>query len=122
MMMQPTTLNLGPVSSPAASGPPGYQQNVYAQELSSAQRASLDQQERRESLAGGGLASTLGLAGGGLGNSSGEKSLGGTGGAGFGESGVTAGEMWSSVKGWASAAGDKLAETEKAVWERVNKR
>lgn len=112
--MRPTTLNMGPVSSPAASGPPGYQQNAYAQDLSSAQRASLDQQERRESLTNGGLLNSLGLG-------NGEKSLGET--VGFQDSGATptAGDMWNSVKGWASAAGEKLAETEKAVWERVNK-
>nr|POE64811.1 hypothetical protein CFP56_79440 [Quercus suber] len=111
--MRPTTLNMGPVSSPIASGPPGYQQNAYAQDLSSAQRASLDHQEQRESLARGGLANTLGLGG--------RDNRGET--DGFQESGAaaTAGDMWNSVKGWASVAGERLAETEKAVWERVNK-
>nr|POE88060.1 hypothetical protein CFP56_11289 [Quercus suber] len=116
--MRPTTLNMGPVGSPVASGPLGYQQNAYAQDLSPAQRASLDQQEHRESFASGGLMNNLGLGGG-------DKTLGGglTETMGFQESGAaaTAGDMWNSVKGWASAAGEKLAETEKAVWERVNK-
>ncbi|KAK5122262.1 hypothetical protein LTR85_004172 [Meristemomyces frigidus] len=100
----PTTLNLGPVNSTPASAehPPGYQQNVYAQEMSPAQRASLDQETRRESIA-----AQLGLTGG-------EKdglSVGGEG---------KAGDMWNAAKGWLSTAGAKLVETEEQVWKRIN--
>lgn len=100
----PTTLNLGPVTSTPATAehPPGYQQNVYAQEMSPAQRASLDQETRRESIA-----AQLGLTGGendGLGGSNEGK----------------AGEMWNAAKGWLSTAGAKLVETEEQVWKRIN--
>lgn len=115
----PTTVNLGPVSSPAAHGTSspgagGYQQNVYAQELSSAQRASLEEQQRRESNfggfggAGGGTnADMLGGAGGGKNN--------GMGGGGGADEGV-----WGAVKGWASGVGTRIAETEEEVWRRIN--
>lgn len=96
----PTTLNLGPVYGqqggvpPPASHPPGYQQNVFAQEMSSAQRASLEQHERNEGL-----------------------SLGSTGNDSTND---TVGNMWNAVKGWATVAGTKLAETEEQVWKRIN--
>jgi len=32
----------------------------------------------------------------------------------------TAGSMWSTVKGWANTAGEKLVETEESVWKRIN--
>ncbi|KAK4548586.1 hypothetical protein LTR36_009496 [Oleoguttula mirabilis] len=99
----PTTLNLGPVISTPASAehPPGYQQNVYAQEMSPAQRASLDQETRRESIA-----AQLGL-------------VGETDGLGGGSDGK-AGDMWNAAKGWLSTAGAKLVETEEQVWKRIN--
>ncbi|KAK5135483.1 hypothetical protein LTR08_005272 [Meristemomyces frigidus] len=113
----PTTLNLGPVASApgsaasigaVGSGPPGYQQNVYAQEMSPAQRASLDMETRRESIA-----AQLGLTGG-------ENSGGGHGGFGGSGSEGTAGEMWGKAKGWLNSAGTKLAETEEQVWRSIN--
>ena len=103
----PTTLNFGAVS-PVGGGiappshPPGYQQNVMAQEMSSTARASLDANERRESLAG-----AFGLGG------SGTSNLPGAGGSN--------GSMWDTVKSWGASVGETLAETEKKVWERVNK-
>ena len=92
----PTTLNLGPVSAPhdpQAQRPPGYLQNVHAQEMSSAQRSSLEEQERKESV---------------LANIGGDAAS------------ETAGNMWNTVKGWASAAGGKLAETHENVWKKVD--
>lgn len=94
---------------PTASSahPSGYQQNVFAQEMSPAQRASLDAQQaedRRGSFLDG-LGGVGGSTGGGLaggGSSSGE------------------GDMWSQVKGWVGAAGSKAAEIEGEVWRRVN--
>jgi hypothetical protein len=91
---QQTTLNLGPLSSP----PAGYHQNSYAQEISSAQRASLEQHEQREGYAPG------------LGLGAGSSSAGND----------TAGNVWNAVKGWANVAGTKLAETEEEVWKRIN--
>ena len=88
----PTILNLGPVSS-QAQPPAGYHQNVHAQEMSSVQRSSLEEQERRESVIAG---------------------MGGD------AASETAGSMWTTVKGWASTAGEKLAETEENVWKRIN--
>lgn len=104
----PTTLNYGLVSPggggiAAPSHPAGYQQNSMAQEMSSAARASLDATERRESLTGG-----FGIG------SSATGSLPSVG------SGGTKG-MWDAVKGWTSTVGQTLAETEKKVWDSVNK-
>lgn len=97
----PSTVNFGAVPVPApiqaGSHPPGYQQNLNAQEMSSAARASLDASERNEGLGQG-----LGLSGGDASND-------------------TAGNVWNAVKGWATAAGNTLAETEKEVWKRINK-
>lgn len=103
----PTTLNLGPVAgqAPASEHPPGYQQNIYAQELTPAQRASLEQEAGRE-----GFAAQLGV---------GERTGGGIGGDGAGE-GV--GDVWKTAKSWLGAAGSKLAETEEEVWRRINGR
>lgn len=104
----PTTLNLGPVSSTPASAehPQGYQQNIYAQEMTPQQRASVDQETRRESIA-----AQLGLTGGG------EKGFGGEG-AGTGNEAV--GNAWNAAKGWVGAVGAKLAETEEQVWKRIS--
>lgn len=89
---QQTTLNLGRVSGP----PAGYQQNSFAQEISSGQRASLEQHEQRE-----GYTPASGF---GAGTSAND----------------TAGNVWNAVKGWANVAGTKLAETEEEVWKRIN--
>ncbi|OQO00857.1 hypothetical protein B0A48_13544 [Cryoendolithus antarcticus] len=109
----PITLNLGPVNpvltSTGSSGPPGYTQNAYAQELSPAQRASLDaqtQEERRGSWVG---------AIGGLGGAGGGGSAGTEGGAGEGVA-----SAWGAVKGWVGAVGEKAAEVEGEVWRRIN--
>lgn len=94
----PTTVELGPVASPhepQSQYPPGYHQNVHAQEMSSAQRSSLEDQERRESV---------------FANVGGDSAN------------ETAGNMWSTVKGWASAAGGKLAEVEESAWKQINGR
>jgi hypothetical protein len=32
----------------------------------------------------------------------------------------TAGNVWSAVKGWASAAGEKVAEAEAAAWKKLD--
>lgn len=108
-----TTVNLGPVNPPpsvSASHPAGYVQNTFAQEMSPAQRASLDQQEaadRRGSM-------FAGLPGGPSGSAS------GSGGRVMGEdASQTAGNVWNAVKGWASAAGNKVAEAEAAAWKKI---
>ena len=91
-----TTLNFGPVSSPPqAPHPPGYHQNTAAQEMSSAQRSSLEEQERKD-----GVFAQIG------GDSAGE----------------TAASYWNAVKGWASTASEKLIETEETVWRKLNGR
>ncbi|EME49359.1 hypothetical protein DOTSEDRAFT_68213 [Dothistroma septosporum NZE10] len=97
----PTTVNFGAVPAPTptivGSHPPGYHQNVDAQEMSSAQRASLDAEQRRGSFAPG-----LGMGG----NDSND---------------FSAGSVWNTMKTYANFAGNKLAETEKEVWKRINK-
>jgi hypothetical protein len=93
-------MNFGAAPAPqiqAGSGPPGYQQNVHAQELTPAARASLEQEEQRRPS----LAANLGLGG--------------------DSTNDTAGNVWNTVKGWANAAGTTLAETEKEVWKRINR-
>lgn len=107
-------MNLGPVNPPpsvSASHPTGYQQNLFAQEMSPAQRASLDQQEaedRRGSV-------FAGLPGGANGGGS------GSGGGVMGEdASQTAGNVWNAVKGWASAAGSKAVEMEAAAWKKFD--
>jgi hypothetical protein len=93
----PTTLKLGPVSSPAQiphsqnleNHPPGYRQDTSAQELSAAQRSSLEEQARKESVFGEGASET-------------------------------AGGMWNAMKGFANAAGERLSEAENAVWRGIN--
>lgn len=108
-----TTVNLGPVNPPpsvSASHPTGYQQNLFAQEMSPAQRASLDQQEESERRG----SMFAGLPGGQSGGA------GGSGGGVIGEdASQTAGNMWNAVKGWASAAGSKVAEAEAAAWKKI---
>lgn len=101
------TVNLGPVSDRRISSehPPGYVQNQYAQEMSPAQRASLDMEER--SARSGSLPGGLGLGGGA--------------GAGGGEFGGEGG-VWETAKGWLSKAGAALAEGEKEVWRRIDGR
>jgi hypothetical protein len=108
-----TTVNLGPVQPPpsmAASHPTGYQQNLFAQEMSPAQRASLDQQEATERR--GSMFS--GLPGGpsGSANNNGGGVIGD-------DASQTAGNVWNTVKGWASAAGSKVAEAEAAAWKTI---
>ena len=61
--------------------------------MTSAQRSSLEEQERKESVF---------------------SAVGGD------AAGETAGNVWNTVKGWASVAGEKLAETEENVWKRIN--
>jgi hypothetical protein len=109
-----TTINLGPVNpqpSMSANHPTGYQQNLFAQDMTPAQRASLDQQEeadRRGSmfagLPGGASGGASGVSGGGI--------IGD-------DASQTAGNVWSAVKGWASAAGSKVAEAEAAAWKTL---
>lgn len=86
--------------------PAGYQQNVYAQELNPAQRASLEQETRREGVMGFGGGEGFGGVGGGGGGSEGAR----------GEEG----SMWNTAKSWLGVAGNKLAETEEEVWKRIN--
>lgn len=119
----PTTLNFGPVASPTAGGyqdanrrvssehPAGYVQNVYAQELSPRQRASLDQETRRESFV-----DRLGLGGVGGGGSS-EQSLSGERTV---SEGVSVEGAWDAAKGWWNKAGTAIAEGEQEVWRRIN--
>ncbi|KAI6873857.1 hypothetical protein KC338_g1430 [Hortaea werneckii] len=133
----PTTLNLGPVpaATAAAAGPqdgpaggrrssehpPGYQQNVYAQEMTPAQRASLEGEQRRDGFAaqlGGAFGGNGGARDGGLGGGMVGAGLGG-GNAGAGVGGEGEG-VWGTAKSWLGAAGSKLAETEEEVWRRIN--
>ncbi|KAI7166590.1 hypothetical protein D0869_00476 [Hortaea werneckii] len=127
----PTTLNLGPVPPAAAPSsavaqdgpgrrssehPPGYQQNVYAQEMTPAQRASLEGEQRREGFAaqlGGAFGGNAGPRDGGLGGGM----MGGNAGSGVGGEGEG---VWGTAKSWLGAAGSKLAETEEEVWRRIN--
>lgn len=93
----PTTINFGAVAPPpinAGSNPPGYYQNVNAQEMSSTARASLENHERRESLV-----PNLGLGG----DSTNE----------------AAANMWNTVKDWANTAGNTLAGAHEEVWKRI---
>lgn len=113
-----TMTNLGPVAfppgySPAEGGqdrrvstehPQGYVQNAYAQDLSPAQRASLEQETRR-----GSFVDSLGLGG-----DSARRS-----GEGWQEG---AQDVWNTAKGWLGKAGSALAETEEQVWKRINGR
>lgn len=93
----PTTLNLGPVTGSPASHPQGYQQNVYAQELNPAQRASLDQQRQREQQ-------DVGI----LGNFSSPQTT------------EKAESMWNAVKGFGNTAGQKLAQAHGEAWKWID--
>lgn len=86
-------MNLGPVSSPAAH-PPGYQQNVYAQELTSQQRASLDQQEAREKQ---------------------EQPFGV-----LSPQGPAAENVWDTVKTWGSKASEVAAKAHSEAWKLLD--
>ena len=117
-------MNFGSVVSPvAAPSPSGYQQNAYAQDMSPAQRASLDQEDRKgnivQSLGLDKLASGLTGGGGSGGGHGGGGSLGGSG-SGEGSVGETASQAWETAKGWVGALGKKAAETEEQVWKRIN--
>ena len=57
-----------------------------------------------------------GLPGGASGDASGRGSGGGVIGD---DASQTAGNVWSAVKGWASAAGSKVAEAEAAAWKQL---
>jgi len=87
--------------------PSGYQQNIYAQDLSPAQRSSLDQETRKESIA-----AQFGFGG----DSFRAQSTV----SGDGNVGEAAGQAWNTAKGWLSTAGQKLAETEESVWKKIN--
>ncbi|KAK0272933.1 hypothetical protein LTR91_001306 [Friedmanniomyces endolithicus] len=136
----PTTLNYGPVASPLAgsgyrdTGPDtrrvsaeeqgggrgGYVQNVYAQEMSSAQRASLEEEVRRESFVDKlGLG---GVVGGGAGHSVGGGSggFGGTGREGEERGGEGLNGAWDAARGWFGKAASSIAEGEQEVWRRIN--
>lgn len=96
----PTFLKFGGVTAPqtqVGSHPPGYQQNAMAQEMSSAARASLEDQDQRRTS----IVPSLNIGG--------------------DSTNDTVGNVWNSVKGWVSAAGNTLAETEKDVWKRINR-
>ncbi|KAK5731887.1 hypothetical protein LTR17_010962 [Elasticomyces elasticus] len=117
----PTTLNFGPVASPSAGGyqdtarrvssehPPGYVQNQYAQELSPQQRASLEQETRRESFV-----DRIGLGAAGVG---GGETIGGE-----RRASEAVGGAWDAAKGWFNKAGTAIAEGEQEVWRRINGR
>ncbi|KAL1297150.1 hypothetical protein AAFC00_004726 [Neodothiora populina] len=108
-----TTYNFGPVAprptsqysaaEPAQSHPPGYVQDPFSQEMSAAQRASLEAQEAVD---------------GGRGRNSFSALIGGDDGLGRGDEGV--GGVWGAVKGFASVAGQKAVELEDSAWKRVN--
>jgi len=109
----PTTLNFGAVEGnydrrrASSEHPSGYQQNIYAQDLSPAQRSSLDQETRKESIA-----AQFGFGG----DSFRAQSTV----SGDGNVGEAAGQAWNTAKGWLSTAGQKLAETEESVWKKIN--
>jgi hypothetical protein len=111
-----TTYNFGAVPDGAghhrrvsSEHPPGYQQNIYAQEMTPEQRASLDQETRRESFV-----DKFGLGGDGDGRG------GSPGGLGGGDMGETVGKAWEGAKGLLSAAGKQLADAEEKAWRWAN--
>ncbi|KAK1813655.1 hypothetical protein LTR12_012002, partial [Friedmanniomyces endolithicus] len=130
----PTTLNYGPVASPLAGGGyrdtgvdnrrvsadeqgarGGYVQNVYAQEMSSAQRASLEEEVRRESFVDKlGLGGVVGGGGGGSGG------FGGAGREGEERSGEGLSGAWDAARRWFGKAASSIAEGEQEVWRRIN--
>lgn len=76
--------------------PPGYQQNVYASELTSDQRRAQATE---------------------LANSSSTFGISHTGSAGgFDDAG-----LWNTAKKWAQQAGEKISATEQEVWKKINK-
>ena len=91
------------------SHPPGYVQNPYAMEISAAQRASLEAQESAERPARTSISSLL----------SGGDDFGAN--ASTGQGAGVAG-VWSTVKGLASTAGQKLGELEESAWKMANKK
>lgn len=145
-MKPQTTIPLGAVppppssqyAAPAAPGmslsprhsvehPHGYVQNPYAAELSAAQRASLEAQENaeRRHRSRGSITSLLGVGDSGAAagsefGGSGAGGAGGEGGGGGGGENGAGGGVWSTVKGFASVAGQKAVEMEEAAWRRVN--
>lgn len=117
----PTTINLGPVAPAFTSQyavqdqnlqthPPGYKQDTFAQEMSAAQRASLEAQEAADRPRGGSLSSILGGVVG-TGSSSSD---------GLGTGSGDDGGVWGAVKGFAVAAGQKAVELEESAWRKVN--
>jgi hypothetical protein len=78
------------------SHPPGYQQNVNADQFTSSQREEQHNAARSSSGWGMGL-------GGGDGGDSGEG-------------------VWGAARKWAQTAGDKLSAAENEVWRRINKK
>ncbi|KAK0285071.1 hypothetical protein LTR35_005273 [Friedmanniomyces endolithicus] len=135
----PTTLNYGPVASPLAGSGyrdtgadirrtsaeeqgarGGYVQNVYAQEMSSAQRASLEEEVRRESFVDKlGLGGVVGGGGGGsVGGGTG--GFGGTGREGEERGGEGLSGAWDAARGWLGKAASSIAEGEQEVWRRIN--
>ena len=112
-----TTVNLGPVTPAAPLGVPTaphqqqYVQDTSAQEMSAAQRVTLEEQERRE-----GVFANVNLGVGG-------DKTGGVIGTCEGEGvvvGETVGSAWSAVKSFVGTAGEKLAEVEEEAWKRIN--
>ncbi|KAJ9161511.1 hypothetical protein NKR19_g2196 [Coniochaeta hoffmannii] len=81
------------------SHPPGYQQNINADQFTSSQREGYHTA----------MHSSSGWGAGGEG--------GGGGDGGEGEEGV-----WGAARKWAQAAGDKLSAAESEVWRRINKK
>ncbi|KAK0928547.1 hypothetical protein LTR29_017392 [Friedmanniomyces endolithicus] len=134
----PTTLNYGPVASPLAGSGyrdtgadhrrvsadeqgarGGYVQNVYAQEMSSAQRASLEEVLRESFVDKLGLSGVVGGGGGGsVGGGTG--GFGGTGREGDERSGEGLSGAWDAARGWLGKAASSIAEGEQEVWRRIN--
>lgn len=110
----PTTLNLGPIKpnsntnripvhEPPSLAQPGYTQDPYAAEMSSAQRASLEHQRDRERLENrrASLVATV------LGEEAEQKV------------GEAVGGAWGAVKGFVGPFAAKAAEAEDSLWRRI---
>jgi hypothetical protein len=78
--------------------PPGYQQNVYASELTAEQKRVREANNTTSLRALGG------------GHEDSEK-IGG----------IDAEGVWNAAKKWAQSAGEKISEAEAEVWRRINK-